>query len=207
MHLPLGLSAALETGNCVLFLGSGVGFNLTDDRGDLAPTGDQLAKEMAEAFEIETEGNNNLALVSQIVERRHGRNRLNSYLTTRLKSLEPDEDFRWLLSLTWRAIYTTNYDAAIERCYELNPEPTQRPVVISSNSEVSDWDPRFDVPVIHLHGSVASQAGVDSILITQNDYARFQERRKMLFEYFRTDFPKSTVCTSDTVIGTRTGRR
>jgi tetratricopeptide (TPR) repeat protein len=193
MHLPLGLSAALETGNCVLFLGSGIGFNLSDDAGDPAPTGDQLAKEMAEAFEIDTQGNNNLALVSQIVERRHGRNRLNSYLTTRLKSLEPDEDLRWLLSLTWKAIYTTNYDAAIERCYELNPEPTQRPVVISSNSEVSDWDPRFDVPVIHLHGSVASEAGVDSILITQNDYARFQERRKMMFEYFRTDFPKSTV--------------
>jgi hypothetical protein len=65
MHLRLGLSAALETGNCVLFLGSGIGFNLTDYSGDPAPTGDQLAKEMAEAFEIDTEGNNDLALVSQ----------------------------------------------------------------------------------------------------------------------------------------------
>ena len=148
---------------------------------------------MAEAFSIETEGNNDLALISQIIERRHGRSKLNAYLAARLRDLQPDEDLRWLLSLTWKAIYTTNYDSVIERCYELNPDPTQRPIIISSNSEVANWDPRFDVPVIHLHGSLSTDAGVDSILITQNDYARFQLRRKMLFEYFRTDFPKSTI--------------
>lgn len=193
MDLPLGLTTALEAGNCVLFLGSGIGFNVTDPAGNAAPTGDGLANDLAAEFEIDTEGASDLALISQIVERRHGRPKLNTFLVSRLSQLEPDEDLRWLLSLTWKAIYTTNYDAAIERCYELNPDPVQRQVVIASNSEVTGWDPRFDVPVMHLHGSITSQAGVESILITQNDYSRYQTRRKMLFEYFRSDFPKSTV--------------
>jgi tetratricopeptide (TPR) repeat protein len=193
VHLPLGLTSALETANCVLFLGAGIGYHLTDPQGNHAPTADQLANELAQEFGIDTGGSTDLALIAQIVEQRHGRPKLNGFLVQRLSELEPDGELRWLLSLTWKAIYTTNYDSGVERCYALNPDPTQRPVVISSNSEVSPWDPRFDVPIFHLHGSIATDVGNASILITQDDYSRFQTRRRMLFEQFRLEYANTTI--------------
>jgi hypothetical protein len=36
--------------------------------------------------------------------------------------------FRWLACFRWRAIFTTNYDRAIERAYDLNPDQPQNPV-------------------------------------------------------------------------------
>ena len=47
-------------------------------------------------------------------------------------------------------------------------------------AEIADLDPRFEVPIYHLHGAVF---GTDKphIVITRQDYAQFTERRKILF--------------------------
>ncbi|MFT4264745.1 MAG: SIR2 family protein [Nocardioides sp.] len=90
-------------------------------------------------------------------------------------------------------MFTTNYDGAVEACYESQVEPLQLPVPIASNSEARSWDPRFEVPIIHLHGSLASDAGKETILLTENDYATFRAKREMLFDYFRLMFSTNPV--------------
>ena len=129
-ELPLGLRHAIESGNCVLFIGAGIGAHLFDAEGNPAPDGNSLAKELAEHFLIDTEGVFDLAKVSEIVEIRKGRKELEVFLKRRLSNLQPDENLKWLVSLRWKAIFTTNYDNGIERAYELIVEPQQKPITL-----------------------------------------------------------------------------
>ena len=191
VDLPLGLRHALEGGNCVLFVGAGVGGHLRRTDNTTAPDGFELAKEMAAHFGIDSDGHYDLAQISQVVELRKGRKDLDTYVRTKLSELEPDDTFQWLFSRRWKAIYTTNYDHSIERSYELNANPCQTPVTLSVTQDVVPVEPRFQVPVIHLHG-VLFGTEAPRIVITENDYLRFRERRKMLFELLKLHAATST---------------
>ncbi|RYF55016.1 MAG: SIR2 family protein, partial [Comamonadaceae bacterium] len=73
------------------------------------------------------------------------------------------------------------------------PSPTQRPIPIATNSELAPWDPRFEVPIFHLHGSLSTEGGRDAILLTESDYATFRTRRQMLFDHFRLSFAGTPI--------------
>jgi len=85
---------------------------------------------------------------------RKGRAELQGFLTKRLGALELDAHVQALLRQGWAAIFTTNYDRVIERAYELLADPPQTPVPISATSQLVETDPRFEVPVYHVHGSL-----------------------------------------------------
>jgi hypothetical protein len=126
--IPLGLRQALEAGDCVLFVGAGIGSHLFRDAAP-APDGRTLARELADNFKIDVGASLDLAKVSQIVEiRKGGRTELETFLKKRLCSLQPDVAFRWLCTIPWKAIYTTNYDDGIEEAYSQTAQPAQTPV-------------------------------------------------------------------------------
>ena len=77
---PLGLRHALESGDCVLFIGAGIGSHLKNPAGKSAPDGETLAKELAAYFTIEIGDNPDLAKIAQIVEIRKGRAELLAFL-------------------------------------------------------------------------------------------------------------------------------
>jgi tetratricopeptide (TPR) repeat protein len=190
LEIPLGLRSALEAGECVLFLGSGIGFYAKDPNGQSAPTGDQLALELAEHFKIPPGDAPSLSQIAEIVEIRRGRADLEAFVKKRLTKLEPDETLRWIGSIRWKAIYTTNYDFMIERSYQLVAKPPQNPKTISVTSDMVDYDPNFEVPIYHLHGLLI---GIESprIVITERDYSKFREPRRMLFELLKKEFGTS----------------
>jgi len=188
--IPLGLKTALESGDCVLFLGAGIGNHTLDPSGKAAPNGAALARELVAHFDIDTTVDN-LAKISQVVEDRRGREALEEFIRKRFANLTPDTNLRWLLARRWQAIFTTNYDTAIERAYELNAKPVQRAVSISAINEIGAFDPRLDVPIFHLHGSITNRTG--GIVITESDYVTYRDRRRMLFEYLNTKFATSTI--------------
>ena len=185
-EIPLGLRSAMESGNCVLFVGAGIGPHLFASNGAPLPDGAALATEMAKHFGIQTGGQSDLSKVAEVVELNRGRPELESYLRNRFSDIHPDEKLQWLLSFRWKAIYTTNYDDGIEKAYAAIREPQQRPVTISITPDLVNCDPRFDVPIYHLHGTLF---GPDKphIVITGDDYARFRECRRMLFEKLKFD--------------------
>src|SRR5262245_19550666 len=190
--IPLALRHALESGECVLFVGAGIGRYVSRPDGNSGPDAEALAKELAENFELTVDGNYDLAQISEIVELRRGRPELEVFLKQKLASLEPNDTLRWLFSLRWKAIFTTNYDYVIERAYELNPSPRQQPKSFSITSDLVHSDARLDVPIYHLHGSLFGQSQ-PNIIITQSDYAKFKERRRMLFELLKTEFATSNI--------------
>jgi len=189
-EIPLGLRQALEAGDCVLFIGAGIGCHL-HHKGIQAPDGPTLAKELADHFKINVGSSSDLAKVSQIVEIRKGRPELETHLKKRLCDLEPDDAFRWISTIRWRAIYTTNYDDGIQKSYDGTATPPQTPVPIASTSELVAFDRRFQVPTYYLHGRFC---GPDKphIIITENDYAEFRKQRQMMFEVLKTEFATST---------------
>lgn len=190
--LPMGLATALADGNCVLFAGAGIGHNTRTQKAATG-SGADLRDMLAERFALSVDPTDDLAIVSQVIEIRHGREKLINAIEELLTGLEPDDDLRWLMSVPWKAIFTTNYDSVLERCYELDPSPTQVPVLMGANSEIATWQPPFEVPLIHLHGSLGTAAAKDAILVTQSDYSKFREKRQMLFDHLRLQYASSPI--------------
>lgn len=191
MTLPLALKTAIESGQCILFLGAGIGRHLIGEDKEPAPLAVDLAIELASHFNIDTDSTDLAKVAQTIVNRRGSRTELESFLRRRLANLQPDEALIWLFTLRWRAIFTTNFDHGIERCYDLIPNPKQNPVVITATSELVPYDPRFQVPIYHLHGTLYGTNN-PQIIITRDDYLRFRERRRMIFELLKHEFATST---------------
>ena len=181
----------LESGDCVLFIGAGVGAHLKRPDGSSAPDSQTLAKDLATHAGINT-SSSDLAKVAEIFEIRKGRGQLESFVKRSLADLTPDETLMWLTTFRWRAIFTTNYDTGIERAYEMNADPPQNPVSMSATADLEYTDPRVQVPIFHLHGTLFG-VSPSRIVITQTDYARFQDRRKMLWARLKTEFATSTL--------------
>lgn len=176
----------------MLFVGAGIGSYVRDEQGRAAPNAQELARRLADHFKIDTEENFDIARTAEIVELRNGRKELEAFLKEQLSKLEPEPPLRWLATLRWRAIFTTNYDYAIERAYELTTKPCQNPVSFSITPELRQISPPFDVPIYHLHGTFFSQSK-PRLIITQGDYVTFRESRKMLFELLKKEFATSTL--------------
>jgi tetratricopeptide (TPR) repeat protein len=190
-EIPLGLRLALEEGRVVLFLGAGIGRYFKTSAGDSSPNGRELAQELAKHFEISS-SDYNLSKIAEVIDLRGHRKDLEAYLRKRLSGLVPDDSVRWLAAVKWRAIYTTNYDDGIERTYALIAAPRQKPITVSETAHVVDIDPRFEVGVYHLHGTLFGD-NQPNIIITQSDYSRYAERRRMLFELLRKEFVTATI--------------
>ena len=80
--LPLGLRQPLESGDCVLFVGAGVGQHFKRSDGTVAPDGAALSAELATHFSIVTTSTD-LSKVSQLVEIRKNRKDLELSLKRR----------------------------------------------------------------------------------------------------------------------------
>jgi len=81
VDIPLGLRHSLESGQCVLFLGAGIGEHLLNSDGSPAPNAAMLAEELVDQFSIDTTDVSNLPKIATIIELRKGRAELETYLT------------------------------------------------------------------------------------------------------------------------------
>ena len=185
IKLPIPLRQVLESGDCVLFVGAGIGHHMRRPDNSPAPDGKALAQELNKHFDLKLE-TDDLAKVSKVVELRHSRQELDNFVKKALADLQPDEIVQWLTTFRWRAIYTTNYDRGIERAYELNSDAPQQAVSISATADMEYTDPRIEVPIYHLHGTPYGPS-TSPIVITQTDYASYQMQRRMLWNRLRNE--------------------
>jgi len=190
VDIPLGLRQALESGDCVLFVGAGMGGHLKVE-GSPLPDARTLAADLAAEFKIDVGGVTDLAKVSQIVEIRKGRPELETYIKKRICNPEPDDVLRWICTVRWRAIFTTNYDNGVERAYAKTANPPQTAVPIAATSQLTSFDRRFQVPLYYLHGRLCATEK-PHIIVTENDYAEFRKQRQMMFEVLKLEFATST---------------
>ncbi|WP_395680436.1 SIR2 family protein [Dokdonella sp.] len=191
ISIPLALKSAIESGDCVLFLGAGIGAHLQGLDGKPLPDAAALSGEMAAHFSISFSGDPpSLSKMSQLVEIRKTREQLDEFLRKRLANSEPDDVLGWITTRRWQAIYTTNYDSGIPRAYEKSARPAQTPRVISKTSELNLLQD-FEVPIYFIHGALFGASATGRVVITEKDYTRFREERRMLFERLKNHFATS----------------
>jgi SIR2-like domain len=154
------------------------------------PSSQQLSDDMSRHFALGVAGEP-LAKVAQVVEGRNGRQVLEAFVAERLDGYQPDATVKWLATRRWRAIFTTNYDDAIERAYDMTASPPQSPISIATTPQLSTIEAAFQVPIFHLHGMALGE-NKGRLILTQRDYATFREPRRMIFEVLKQQFAAST---------------
>lgn len=193
MDIPFVLRQAIETGSCVLFVGAGMGNYMIDEHGTRIPDGVGLAAKLSERFNVPSDGNHDLSKVSQYIEvKNRGRKELIAFIRECLSNTYPDDNMMWIPSIHWKAIYTTNYDNVIQKAYDRHPSPSQDYITISRATGFRDYNSPIEVPIFHLHGALFEEASPD-IIITQQDYIKYKEHRKMMFEYLKHHMASSSV--------------
>jgi len=192
IDIPLGLRTSIETQNCVLFVGAGIGHHFKTPDGNNAPDGKELCQLLCDKFSIDYKQNRNLSQIAEFVELKKGRKELETFITSKLNGLTPDETFKWITTVRWKSIYTTNYDNCIERAYQMSNNPLQNPISFSITSDIKYHQPIIDVPIYHIHGYMLSEDN-SNIIITKTDYAKFRKKRQMLFELLKAEMVTASI--------------
>jgi hypothetical protein len=190
--MPMGLRQAIEKGECVLFLGAGVGAHYKDQEGKPLPDAQSLANELVAYFHKLNIPKGDLPRVAQLVELRSSRAELDTFIKRRFANIQPDEHIKWLTTFHWQSIYTTNYDMGLEKAYDLNGHQPQNPVPISITANMRFTDTQVDVPIFHLHGTPYNPCP-SAMVLTQRDYTHYKEYREMVWDRLKNDSAVSTI--------------
>ncbi|MMZ52496.1 hypothetical protein D1872_142640 [compost metagenome] len=194
MEIAFQLKQALENGSCVLFVGAGMGYHMFDESGANIPDATKLSKMLAEKFEVPVNENNlDLTKISQYIEvKKKGRKELIAFIQECLVQATPDEYMSWIPTIKWKAIFTTNYDNAIQKAYDRHESPKQNYVTITRSTGIRHFNSNIEVPIYHLHGALFEENAPD-IIITQQDYIKYKDQRKMMFEQLKHFMAASCV--------------
>jgi hypothetical protein len=180
MSLPQELIEQLKNGNVILFCGAGI----SASEGGL-PSGQQLARELAERAGVPALVNAPLPEVAQAYELEMGHHSLIEYIAGRIDDSRyiPLRTHRLIAALPFSKIVTTNWDNLLEEALHQAGKPCVK-VVGDSNLAFAD---DAKVLLVKLHGSIEQQ---DSIIITGDDYydvfARRPETANLVQTYFAT---------------------
>jgi len=176
------LLQTIQSRNCVLFIGAGLGYHLKNQFGKTCSDGFALSQQLCVEFSLDNV-TENLPISSELVKIRKGRGTLLDYLRKQLLGFEPDEQYQWLPTIRWKAIYTTNFDDGLLSAYRKSSAAAQNIVPIYVTADFKDFSIYTDVPVYFIHGCL-NQPGLP-IVITQSDYSLFREKRRMMFEQLK----------------------
>ena len=172
------LKAGIASGSAVCLIGSGFSTLGKDSDGESLPSSTQLADELKELFSVASEDSVSLADIAECADDAEGGTRkLVSYLQNRLTVTSPIKSQIDLLSLPWRAVFTTNFDDVIERAL---PEKFF-PITPTST------DPKVDnrkVPLYYLHGRALDVLETDKdprFVISESNYLDLSRRNESLY--------------------------
>lgn len=150
-----------------------------------APSGLDLADQIAQSFNIEKDQNLSLAEISTIVEKIHSRPELINFIRSKINSLRPTGSLLNIPLFPWKAIYTTNYDDLIEQAYKIKKEEL---IVYRSNYDFTMQNNVSGTKLYKLHGC-KSQDIVDGhqsrMILSVEDYDLTDQYREQLFDSFK----------------------
>lgn len=170
MEIKEAIEHAID-GNAVLFVGSGFSFGSENLAGSLPLSGKSLAKKLYELAGVET-NDDNLSLASQMFLRMRSTSELTSMLREMFTIKNPAPHHLEIASLTWRRVYTTNYD----NLFELSANQHGRavtPVIVSDAPENHISDSHV---CVHINGFIQRLAHGD-----------LESSFKLTFESYLTD--------------------
>lgn len=162
------LQRHVSAGNCVAFVGAGMGLYAISGEGfrDPMPLGAELSRDLSEnVLKLEYKGQplSELAEYYELILAGN-RNPLVDWLKDQLRDeyRHPGPIHSLMVSLPFKCFVTTNYDTLLTRCLRNN----LREPVVSTPKDEDATGPRKKETVYMLHGSIAKPA---SIIMTDAD--------------------------------------
>lgn len=176
---------AIESRSAICLLGAGFSIGATDGSGRNLPSVSELTQEIKIALEIPEEEIITLADAADIAQDSiHEKKNLNSLLIQRLTSTQPTGPQRWIASLNWRSIFTTNFDDIIEQAGD-----SRRIFPITPATDASTI-PSTKTPLYYMHGRALDLRERDcdpSIVISESNYLQLDKRNRNLYSRLFND--------------------
>lgn len=153
MDIKQTLYRALK-GNCVLFLGAGFSHEARNKFSKRFPSADELSLEMQRQLPSSDSSLLSLKESSEDYIDEYGKEKLFNLISETFRTKETNKDYSSLAGVSWRRIYTTNYDDLVETTYRASGRTinsllmTDEPALMTTN----------DTTCLHLNGFVEKMA-------------------------------------------------
>lgn len=192
MTLDNAIRNILE-GDAVLFLGAGFSFGAKNLAGTRFPIAKDLAKLLyTEAALDSSLQDEDLAMAAEYYQEKLGNTKLTELLKRQYSVSEPTEEQKYMGTLTWQRIYTTNYDNILERAYAENTKPLNTAVL---SNRLEDFGDKTNL-YVHLNGCISSitPEKIDSeIKLTERSYLTENITKSPWLSVFRSDLETASA--------------
>jgi hypothetical protein len=162
-----------------LFYGTGI----CQDCG--GPSWDELLSDLQKRFQGES-SNDPFDYLEEIIQfDNSNRAEIEDYIRTRLSAISPQDDQKYLFSIPWRAVLTTNYDH-LPDAVNITLDGSRQIIPISDPSEQIDHTRVDRLYTFKLLGDVKysfSEGGW--MVLSESDLFSASERRTVFFNHFR----------------------
>ncbi len=130
----------------------------------------------------------NVLKLAEEVEAAYGRTVLNQLIKDNLPDLEyaPSSLHKKLLSLSWKDVFTTNYDTLLERTLEQITDKNYD-VILNKEDLIYSAEPR----IIKLHGSFPSTF---PFVITEEDYRQYPQKSAIFVNTVQQSLIENVLC-------------
>lgn len=166
-----------SNGGAICFLGAGFSRNAKNKSGNSVPDVDALSLKIWNIIDEEPIPNTSLADLADACEE-------NDILKQQLVELiinsytlcNPNKEQIDILSLPWRAVFTTNFDDIAEQC-------VKNPQVVTPYFDAYRLDPEKQ-PIYHLHGrarDILDAKGDPSIVLSETNYLKLKQKNRELY--------------------------
>lgn len=181
MTLPVAaLAKQINPENTILLFGAGASIpsgapSVADIIGDLSAS----LGETSDGYEFDE--------YCSLFELRKSRRQLVATVRKRLQNLRPTGGLVNLPDYDWKAIFTTNYDELVEKCYSKKDRKFR---LFSSNFDFGGSTPPDATPIFKLHGTVGQDVvdGHNSrMVLTTEDNDLVEDYREKLFDRLKND--------------------
>jgi hypothetical protein len=175
-QLPAGLRRALAAGRWLPIIGAGMSANASTPDGRSPPLWRTLGEELAK--ELGIPGANPIDVLSayaDLYERPYLVERLTELLL--VNELEIGELHRSFAQLPFETVVTTNIDTLLEEAYQAERRPS---VPLIGESQLSIQRRRGATHLLKFHGDLNHP---DHLVVTEEDYDGFLQRRPLLATY------------------------
>lgn len=185
-------------GEAILFLGAGASYNCKNiDSEHVGFSGNDLLEKICTEFLGGVKENVNLDFAATMAIQMGGRKNLDLFLKSLVEGFEPTDEHKLITDFKWKAIYTTNYDQAVEKAYTNNRSSAAQKLekIICDNDPLQQALTTSELlPLIKLHGCI-SRLNDQSLplIISSKDYRYHLENRSGLFQTLKEDLSSNLV--------------
>ncbi|MEQ8975556.1 MAG: SIR2 family protein [Coleofasciculus sp. C1-SOL-03] len=186
MELPQIVVSLVQSGQVVLFLGTGVTCGSIPNRGQI-PFGDNLRDALAEKFLNGQCNHEPLAWVTELAISATDLGTVQDFIADQFRELQPADFHLILPTFRWRGIVTTNFDRLVETAYEKKRSRVQELVPLISNNDKIDQKIQSlnNLALLKLHGCITrTQDSKLPLILNTDQYGTHKEGRDRLFKTF-----------------------